>query len=109
MEHLSEHQRSLAVINEKLTNDEHNHTVVLGVWLAVSTNQLVLDLLEGKRHELVNDGSGALELLALESQQGLLAVQRTKGGSVSIESVVVVLDELTTDAIELGIHSAFMN
>ena len=104
VENLRKHQWGLAVIHEQLTNYKHNDTVVLGVRLTISANQLVLDLFERKRNKLVHNRLSALELLALEGQQGLLAVERAQRRSVRIESVVVVLNELATDRIELGIH-----
>lgn len=97
MEHLRKHQRSLAVVHEQFSHNEDNNTVVLGVGLAIGADDLVLDLLERQRHQLLHHCLLSVELFAFERQQRLAAVQRSECGTIRIESVVVVLDKLATD------------
>jgi len=104
VENLGKHKRGLTVINKQLTNNKDNDTIILWVWLAIGTNKFVLDLLEWKGHQLVDDVLGSLELFTLESEERLLTVKRTESGAVGVESIVVMLDELATDRVELGVH-----
>jgi len=57
----------------------------------------VLNLLERKRNQLIDDVLSSLELLTLKSKERLLTVKGTKGGAIGVESIVVMLNELTTD------------
>lgn len=64
----------------------------------------MLNLLEWKRDELIDNRLGALELLPFECKQGLLAVKRAECCSVGVKCVVIVLNELTANGIELRVH-----
>ncbi len=64
----------------------------------------MLNLLERKRNQLIDDVLSSLELLTLKSKERLLTVKGTKGGAIGVESIVVMLNELTTDCIKLGVH-----
>ena len=46
VENLGKHEWGLTVINKQLTNNKDNNSVILGVRLAISPNEFVLDLLE---------------------------------------------------------------
>lgn len=104
VENLGKHKRGLTVINKQLTNNKDNDTIILWVRLAIGANKFVLDLLEWKSYQLVDDVLGSLELFTLESEERLLTVKRTESGAVGVESIVVMLDELATDRVELGVH-----
>ena len=104
VENLGKHKRGLTVINKQLTNNKDNDTIILWVRLAIGANKFVLDLLEWKSYQLVDDVLGSLELFTLESEERLLTVKRTESGAVGVESIVVKLDELATDRVELGVH-----
>ena len=104
VENLGEHERGLTIINKQLSDDKDNHAIVLGVRLAISANELVLDLLERKSDQLVDDVLSSLELLTLEGEERLFTVKGAKGRTIGVESIVVMLNELTTDRIELGVH-----
>lgn len=83
------------VINQKLTSDHDNDiTVTRRTRLGVESGNLMLDFLESQRSQLFNNVLSTLDLIALESEHGVVAVQRRKKTAVSAELAVVVVHKL---------------
>ena len=97
VENLGKHKWSLTVIDKQFSDNEYNYTIVLGIWLTISTNDLMLDLLEWKCNQFVHNILGSLELFTLKREKRLLAVEWTKGGAISVKRIVVMLNKLTTN------------
>ncbi len=74
MEYLAELESVLFAGELEVTADEDEHTSGGARGLAIDGGDAVLALLERERGELGDDVGGALDLLAFESEHGLVLV-----------------------------------
>lgn len=95
---------ALLLIDKKLAGDENDDTALDHARLSIEGRHLVLDLLEGKRRELRNDGVDTESGSGLESQHRLLAVESRKCLAVSVELLVVEFNELLGNGLEISGH-----
>lgn len=101
MEHLTELEQVFFIGELQVPSHEHNHTSGRARELAIHSGDVVLALLESQGIELVADGLGALRLVALEGEHGLLLVPHRQRLSAGVERVVVVLHEHPAQRVEV--------
>jgi len=94
---------ALLLVDQELAGNENDDAALKG-GLGIEGRNLVLDLLERKRRELLDDGVDAKGGGGLKSQHGLLAVEACKSLAVRVELVVVELDELLCDLFKVASH-----
>lgn len=93
VEGLREVHGALLLIDQELASDEDNDALV-GAGLGILGRDLVLDLLERKAAQLLDNGGGTEDGGGLKGEHRLLAVEGNQLLAVGIEGVVVKVDEL---------------